>query len=311
MARRTRRLAAGAVLLVARPPGRRRCRRPAVRDRARGGDGRHAARAHRRSADRRRPSCATATAVPATAPPRRSTAPPPAPGAAPGTPASPTGSSPQIEGETHSFSAAAYWGFFLDEAVANLGICGQKLQAGDRVLFAPAPSNFDPIGVLTLEGVPATVAPGTPFTVTVEAHRDRLRPASGLPARSSRRSRSRAPRSRSRAAVRRHHRRRRDSRDHAGRGRPGDASRDEARRRALRGRARLRDHRDGRPLRVGRRPRSRAPPARQPPRPRARRVALIAGVREGARFTRRAAPRTLSGTVASSARPACRTSCCA
>lgn len=73
----------------------------------------------------------------------------------------------QIKGETHSFSADAYWGFFLDEAVAGLGICGQTLQAGDRVLFAPTPSNFDPIGVLTLHGVPATVAPGTPFTVTV------------------------------------------------------------------------------------------------------------------------------------------------
>ncbi len=74
----------------------------------------------------------------------------------------------QVKGESHSFAAAAYWGFFLDEAVANLGICGQKLQDGDRLLFAPAPSNFDPIGVLTLDGVPATVAPGTPFTVTVK-----------------------------------------------------------------------------------------------------------------------------------------------
>ena len=47
-----------------------------------------------------------------------------------------------IKGESHSFSAAAYWGFFLDEAVASAGICTQKVQAGDRVLFAPAPSNF-------------------------------------------------------------------------------------------------------------------------------------------------------------------------
>jgi len=72
-----------------------------------------------------------------------------------------------IKGESHSFSAAAYWGFFLNEGVASAGICTQKVQAGDRVLFAPAPSNFDPVGVLTLEGVPATSAPGTPFTVTV------------------------------------------------------------------------------------------------------------------------------------------------
>ena len=74
----------------------------------------------------------------------------------------------QIEGESHSFAAPAYWGFFLNEAVASLGICGQQLQAGDRLLFAPAPSNFDPIGVLTLDGVPATAAPGAAFTVTVK-----------------------------------------------------------------------------------------------------------------------------------------------
>jgi len=73
-----------------------------------------------------------------------------------------------IKGESHGFSAAAYWGFFLNEAVANAGICTQKVQAGDRILFAPAPSNFDPVGVLTLEGVPATVAPGAPFTVTAK-----------------------------------------------------------------------------------------------------------------------------------------------
>jgi hypothetical protein len=73
-----------------------------------------------------------------------------------------------IKGESHSFSAAAYWGFFLNDAVASAGICTQKVQAGDRLLFAPAPSNFDPVGVLTLDGVPATAAPGTPFTVTVK-----------------------------------------------------------------------------------------------------------------------------------------------
>ncbi len=73
-----------------------------------------------------------------------------------------------IKGESHSFAAAAYWGFFLNEAVANAGICTQKVQPGDRLLFAPAPSNFDPVGVLTLDGVPATTAPGKPFTVTVK-----------------------------------------------------------------------------------------------------------------------------------------------
>ena len=35
-----------------------------------------------------------------------------------------------IKGETHSFSAAAYWGFFLNDAVASAGVCTQKVQAG-------------------------------------------------------------------------------------------------------------------------------------------------------------------------------------
>lgn len=72
-----------------------------------------------------------------------------------------------IKGEAHSFATSAYWGFFLNEAAASLGICGQTLQAGDRVLFAPAPSNGDAIGVLSLEGVPSRAVPGAPFTVTV------------------------------------------------------------------------------------------------------------------------------------------------
>ncbi len=74
-----------------------------------------------------------------------------------------------IKGETHSFTAPAYWGFFVNEAPASLGICGQQVQAGDRLLFAPASStSFDPLGILTLEGVPAAAVPGTPFTVTVK-----------------------------------------------------------------------------------------------------------------------------------------------
>lgn len=80
-----------------------------------------------------------------------------------------------IAGEMHSFAASEYWGFFLNEASASLGVCGQKVQPGDRLLFAPAPSNFDPIGVLALEGVPAKVAPRAPFTVTVK------RTATGYP----------------------------------------------------------------------------------------------------------------------------------
>lgn len=72
-----------------------------------------------------------------------------------------------IKGEQHSFASAAYWTFFVNDVPAALGVCGQAIQNGDRVLFAPAPTSFDPVGVLRLSGVPSRVTPGTPFTVTV------------------------------------------------------------------------------------------------------------------------------------------------
>ncbi|MCD6726507.1 MAG: DUF4430 domain-containing protein [Solirubrobacteraceae bacterium] len=72
----------------------------------------------------------------------------------------------EIRGEVHSFSAPSYWSFFRNERPADLGVCGQKVQSGDRLLFAPAPSNFSPVGVLSLSA-PDGVRPGVPFTVLV------------------------------------------------------------------------------------------------------------------------------------------------
>jgi hypothetical protein len=72
-----------------------------------------------------------------------------------------------VKGETHTFSSPAYWSFFVDETPTSSGICDTELGAGDRLLFAPVPSDGSPVGVLDLAGVPATTAPGRPFTVTV------------------------------------------------------------------------------------------------------------------------------------------------
>jgi hypothetical protein len=77
-----------------------------------------------------------------------------------------------IKGESHPFGGdPVYWGFFLNDALASAGLCdpSSELQAGDRVLFAPIPEDGSPVSVLALAGVPATAAPGTPFTVTVTA----------------------------------------------------------------------------------------------------------------------------------------------
>lgn len=72
-----------------------------------------------------------------------------------------------IKSETHTFRAPEFWGFFLNDQPASTGVCGAELAPGDTVLFAPAPSDGSPVGILNVSGVPRTVAPGGPFTVTV------------------------------------------------------------------------------------------------------------------------------------------------
>jgi hypothetical protein len=73
----------------------------------------------------------------------------------------------RVRGERHTFSDPAYWGFFVNGEPANSGVCNTELNAGDTVLFVPTPSDGSPIGLLDVAGVPRTVAPGAPFTVTV------------------------------------------------------------------------------------------------------------------------------------------------
>jgi hypothetical protein len=72
-----------------------------------------------------------------------------------------------VKGESHLFGSGTFWGFFLNDQLAQTGICGAELQAGDKVLLAPIGETATSFAVLAVAGVPAIVAPGQPFTVTV------------------------------------------------------------------------------------------------------------------------------------------------
>jgi hypothetical protein len=73
-----------------------------------------------------------------------------------------------VRGESHTFGSGEFWGLFLNDALASTGICGAELQTGDSVLLAPIAESGKMFGVLSVAGVPATVAPNRPFTVTVK-----------------------------------------------------------------------------------------------------------------------------------------------
>jgi hypothetical protein len=74
-----------------------------------------------------------------------------------------------IRGETHEFGGdPVFWGFFVNDVLSSAGLCGAELQTGDQVLLAPISEQLGAsYAVLSLGGVPATVAPGQPFKVTV------------------------------------------------------------------------------------------------------------------------------------------------
>ncbi|MDQ6749562.1 MAG: hypothetical protein M3Z33_02220 [Actinomycetota bacterium] len=87
-----------------------------------------------------------------------------------------------IAGETHDFSRSDYWSSFLNNKVGN-GICTDLLQPGDDVLitanFSGPPPDYAPTVVpLAVEGVPAVAERGGLFTVTAVEYRT---DASGSP----------------------------------------------------------------------------------------------------------------------------------
>lgn len=74
-----------------------------------------------------------------------------------------------IAGETHDYSANDYWAEWVNDGYGS-GVCTDTVQDGDRVLMLvdviDGASNSTAFP-MTITGVPATVAPGAPFTVTV------------------------------------------------------------------------------------------------------------------------------------------------
>ncbi len=75
-----------------------------------------------------------------------------------------------IKGVNYPFGPAytgKYWSLYLNGYSASAGICGISLQQGDSLVVA-AVNDTDANGLLDLSGVPATVAPGVSFDVTVK-----------------------------------------------------------------------------------------------------------------------------------------------
>ncbi len=81
-----------------------------------------------------------------------------------------------VKGETHNdpFPAdpSRYWSVWVNYTYQDQGLCATELQDGDDVLLFvdcfSSTAKCDPTTPLRLSGVPATVAPGQPFTVKVE-----------------------------------------------------------------------------------------------------------------------------------------------
>jgi hypothetical protein len=78
-----------------------------------------------------------------------------------------------ILGESHTFAANDYWAEWISNRFGG-GICSDLLNEGDEVLMLvdTSDASFNPtVFPLVLGGVPARVAPGAPFTVTVTQYR--------------------------------------------------------------------------------------------------------------------------------------------
>lgn len=77
-----------------------------------------------------------------------------------------------ILGETHTFSSGRYWSVYVADQPTQTGNCDPVLSGGEEVLFAVACAGATTgcyaDGPLNLTGVPARVAPGASFTVTVQ-----------------------------------------------------------------------------------------------------------------------------------------------
>ena len=66
-----------------------------------------------------------------------------------------------ILGETHAFTSSRYWSIFVDNKYASAGICGLKLHAGEKLLFAAVPDKGDEYPIV----FSAPAHAGSTFTV--------------------------------------------------------------------------------------------------------------------------------------------------
>ena len=78
-----------------------------------------------------------------------------------------------ILGESHTFAANDYWAEWVSNRYGG-GLCNDLLNDGDELLMLVDVSDATgapTVSPLVLGGVPATVAPGSPFTITVTQYR--------------------------------------------------------------------------------------------------------------------------------------------
>jgi hypothetical protein len=69
-----------------------------------------------------------------------------------------------VLGETHTFSAKGfYWGIWVNNKFASVGLCDLKLKPGDQLLLAPAPGSGTAYPIILR--APAHAMAGVPFTV--------------------------------------------------------------------------------------------------------------------------------------------------
>jgi hypothetical protein len=87
-----------------------------------------------------------------------------------------------ILGETHKFSPNGfYWGFWVNNRFASVGVCALKLHAGDQLLFAPAGAKKTPFPIILSAPGHATTGHGFKVKATFFAgSKGAAKPVSGV-----------------------------------------------------------------------------------------------------------------------------------
>jgi hypothetical protein len=88
----------------------------------------------------------------------------------------------KILGETGIYSKGHYWEFFVDNRAASVGICDQKVEAGDQLLFADVPAKGAAEFPIVISA-PARATAGTAFRVKASYYptkSEKARPLAGV-----------------------------------------------------------------------------------------------------------------------------------